>query len=53
MAEFSTNYTMELFETEIRSNILQSQINQTEIYQMVYQLYGLTDEEIKIVEEGI
>jgi len=34
---------------------LQNQINQTdtEIDQMVYQLYGLTDEEIKIVEESV
>jgi len=34
---------------------LQSQINQTgrEIDQLVYQLYGLTEEEIKIVEESV
>ena len=38
--------------TEI--NTLQNQINQTdnEIDQMVYQLYGLTEDEIKIVEEA-
>ncbi|MBT6686639.1 MAG: N-6 DNA methylase [Bacteroidetes bacterium] len=41
------------YKTEI--NNLQSQINQTdeEIDQMVYQLYELTEEEIKIVEEGV
>jgi len=34
---------------------LQSQINQTdrEIDQLVYELYGLTEEEIKIVEESV
>lgn len=34
---------------------LQSQINQNdrEIDQLVYRLYGLTEEEIKIVEESI
>jgi len=34
---------------------LQSQITQTdrEIDQLVYQLYGLTEEEIKIVEESV
>jgi len=33
---------------------IQTQINQTdrEIDQMVYELYGLTEEEIKIVEEA-
>ncbi len=41
------------YKTEI--NNLQSQINQTdkEIDQMVYKLYELTDEEIKIVEESV
>ncbi|MCF6358177.1 MAG: hypothetical protein L3J54_10265 [Draconibacterium sp.] len=41
------------YKTEI--NNLQNQINQTdkEIDQLVYQLYELTDEEIKIVEESI
>jgi hypothetical protein len=41
------------YKTEI--NNLQTQINQTdkEIDQMVYQLYELTEEEIKIVEESV
>ncbi len=41
------------YKTEI--NNLQNQISQTdkEIDQMVYQLYELTDEEIKIVEESV
>ena len=36
-------------------NSLQESINKTdkEIDQMVYQLYGLTDEEIKIVEDSV
>ena len=40
------------YKTEI--NQLQSEINKTdkEIDQMVYELYGLTEEEIKIVEES-
>ena len=40
------------YKTEI--NHLQSQITQTDnkIDQMVYELYGLTDEEIAIVEGG-
>jgi len=47
---------MELFESkkaEVQS--LQTQIDQTdrEIDQMVYELYGLTEEEIKIVEEAV
>jgi len=44
---------MELFEEKKKEVVeLQSQINQTEkeIDQMVYELYGLTDEEIGIVE---
>ena len=44
---------MELFEEKKKEvQELQSQINQTEreIDQMVYELYGLSDEEIKIVE---
>ena len=43
----------ESYKTEI--NKLQTQINQTdqEIDQMVYQLYELTPEEIKIVEESV
>ncbi len=42
-----------LYKTEI--NQLQDEINQTdkEIDQMVYELYGLTDEEIRIVEESV
>jgi HPt (histidine-containing phosphotransfer) domain-containing protein len=42
-----------LYKDEI--NQLQSEINKTdqEIDQMVYELYGLTEEEIKIVEESI
>ncbi len=41
------------YKTEI--NNLQSQISQTdkEIDQMVYQLYELTEEEIKIMEESV
>ncbi len=41
------------YKTEINS--LQESINKTdkEIDQMVYQLYGLTDEEIKIVEDSV
>jgi len=41
-------------EQKAKATELQNQINQTdtEIDQMVYQLYGLTDEEIKIVEES-
>ena len=40
------------YKTEI--NALQAQINQTdnEIDQLVYELYGLTQDEIKIVEEA-
>ncbi|WP_298954582.1 N-6 DNA methylase [uncultured Nonlabens sp.] len=46
---------MELFEEKKKEvQELQSQINQTEkeIDQMVYELYGLSDEEIAIVEES-
>ncbi|PPK93057.1 hypothetical protein LY01_02762 [Nonlabens xylanidelens] len=46
---------MELFEEKKKEvQQLQSQINQTEkeIDQMVYELYGLSDEEIKIVENS-
>lgn len=46
---------MELFEEKKKEvQELQSQINQTEkeIDQMVYELYGLTDEEIEIVENS-
>ena len=40
---------------KIEINNLQTQINETdkEIDQLVYQLYELTEEEIKIVEESI
>jgi type II restriction/modification system DNA methylase subunit YeeA len=44
---------MEIFETKkTELNNLQSEINKTdkEIDQMVYELYGLTEEEIEIVE---
>jgi len=46
--EFFNNYKTEL-------NSLQSEINKTdkEIDQMVYELYGLTDEEIEIVEGSV
>ena len=46
--EFFNTYKAEL-------NNLQSEINKTdkEIDQMVYELYGLTDEEIKIVEGSV
>jgi hypothetical protein len=39
---------------ELEMNKLQQQINQTdnEIDQLVYNLYGLTPQEIKIVEES-
>ena len=42
-------------EQKAKATELQNQINQTdtEIDQMVYQLYGLTDEEIKIVEASV
>ena len=46
---------LELFEeNKQKAQELQSQINQTEkeIDQMVYELYGLTDEEIEIVENS-
>jgi len=45
--EYFNNYKEEI-------NKLQNQINQTdkEIDQMVYELYGLTKEEIEIVENG-
>jgi len=46
---------MEFFETrKSEAQTLQSEIDKTdrEIDQMVYQLYGLTDEEIKIVENS-
>ena len=41
------------YKTEI--NTLQTEIDKTdqEIDQMVYELYGLTEEEIKIVEESV
>ena len=40
--------------TDHDKTIIQRQINATDrqIDQLVYELYGLTDEEIKIVEEG-
>lgn len=43
-----------LNEYKIEINKLQQQINQTdnEIDQLVYKLYGLTEDEIKIVEEN-
>lgn len=42
-----------LLEEQQKAQVLQNQINQTdaEIDQMVYELYGLTEEEIRIVEE--
>ena len=46
---------MEVFETKKEeAQTLQAQIDKTdkEIDQMVYELYGLTQEEIKIVEES-
>jgi hypothetical protein len=46
---------LELFEeNQQKAQDLQSQINQTdkEIDTMVYELYGLTDEEIEIVENS-
>ncbi len=46
---------LELFEeNKQKAQVLQTQINQTEkdIDQMVYKLYGLTDEEIAIVENS-
>ncbi|NOQ24189.1 MAG: hypothetical protein GQ564_02405 [Bacteroidales bacterium] len=46
---------MELFETKkAEAQSLKSDIDKTdkEIDQMVYQLYDLSDEEIKIVEES-
>nr|WP_321224803.1 N-6 DNA methylase [uncultured Psychroserpens sp.] len=46
---------LELFdENKQKAQVLQNQINQTdsEIDAMVYELYGLTDEEIKIVEKS-
>jgi hypothetical protein len=47
---------LELFEeNKLKAQELQTQINQTEkeIDAMVYELYGLTEEEIKIVENSI
>ena len=46
---------MELFEDNKKKAVeLQTQINQLyqQIDQMVYELYGLTEEEIKIVEQS-
>ncbi len=46
---------MDVFETKkAEAQALQQQINQTdkEIDAMVYELYGLTDDEIKIVENS-
>ena len=46
---------MELFEDQKKQALeLKAQIDQTdrEIDQMVYELYGLTEEEIRIVEEA-
>jgi len=46
---------MELFEENKKKAVeLQGQIDATEkeIDQMVYELYGLTDEEIRIVEQS-
>ncbi|MDZ7775968.1 MAG: hypothetical protein U5L09_10435 [Bacteroidales bacterium] len=42
-------------EQKQKANELQTQITQTdrEIDRMVYDLYGLTDEEIRIVEESV
>ena len=41
-------------EQKLKAKELKTEINKTdkEIDQMVYELYGLTEEEIKIVEEG-
>ena len=47
---------MELFEEKkAEAQTLKSEIDKTdkEIDQMVYELYGLTDEEIKIVEGAV
>jgi type II restriction/modification system DNA methylase subunit YeeA len=46
---------MQYFETEkSKANTIQQLIDKTdkEIDEMVYQLYGLTEEERKVVEEG-
>jgi predicted DNA binding protein len=42
-------------ETRKRAEELDKKIEQTDtlIYEIVYELYGLTDEEIKIVEEAV
>jgi hypothetical protein len=42
-------------EAQLRNEFLQRQIDasDTKIDQLVYQLYGLTDEEIRVVEEPI
>ncbi len=53
MLESKGDFIVEYFETEKQKILqLQNQINRTdkEIDQMVYQLYGLTPEEIEIVE---
>ena len=47
---------LEVFETKkAEAQNLKSEIDKTdrEIDKMVYELYGLTDEEIRIVEESI
>jgi type II restriction/modification system DNA methylase subunit YeeA len=42
-------------ETKARAEELEAKINQTDdlIDEIVYELYGLTDEEIEIVEEAV
>ena len=47
---------MEVFDTKkVEAQNLKNQIDKTdkEIDQMVYAVYGLTEEEIKIVEEAV
>lgn len=48
------NRKLSIFKTEHEKTIIQRQINATDrqIDQLVYKLYGLTGEEIKIVEQG-
>ena len=53
---FQQKFFMELFEEKkTEAQILKSEIDKTdkEIDQMVYELYGLTEDEIKIVEESV
>lgn len=45
----------ELLETKERAEELETKVEQTDnvIHEIVYELYGLTDEEIEIVKETI